>query len=192
MRTRVLISAAILASALALTACTPQSTSANGEPVEAGDSWTDSTSGNAPGERTCVLSVADGASLPDPKCTPGAITRALSPTDLAPVCAALDQPWPEVAPSVARSILNAYGINETDAEHYTVGYLVPPAIGGANDYRNIWPLPEADNTATRKAQTDELVSGAVCGQRAGIQAAQYVMASDWTTAADTLRLSPKK
>ncbi|HTL42679.1 MAG TPA: hypothetical protein VL294_14505 [Pseudolysinimonas sp.] len=191
MRTQALIGTAILAAALTLTACTPQSTPANGEPVEAGDSWTDTTTGSAPGERTCVLSVADGGSLPDPKCTPGAITRALSPTDIAPVCAALDQSFPEVAPSVARAVLTAYGINESNAEHYTVAYLVPPAIGGANDYRNIWPMPEDDNTATRKPQADELVSGAVCGQRTGIQAAQYVMASDWTTAADTLRLSPK-
>lgn len=191
MRPRVLISAAAIVAALTLSACTPQSTPAGGDPVEAGDSWTDTTTGAAPGERTCLLGVADGGSLPDPKCTPGAIARDLSPTDIAPVCAALDEPRPEVAPSVARAVLDAYGINESDAEHYTVAYLVPPAIGGANDYRNIWPMPEEDDTATRKPQTDELVSGAVCGQRAGIQAAQYVMASDWTTAADTLRLSPR-
>jgi hypothetical protein len=190
MRPRVLLGGAILLAALALTACTPQGTSANGEPVESGESWTDDTAGSAPGERSCVLGAAEGGSLPDPKCTPGAVTK-LGPTDIAPVCTALDKPEPEVAPSVAVKVLAAYGISESSAGSYVVGYLIPPAIGGANDYRNLWPMPEEDSTATRKPITDDLVSGAVCGQRAGMQAAQYVLASDWTTAADSLRLTGK-
>lgn len=187
MLTRIPLISVLAVAALALSACTAQTTE-NGDPVEVADAWTSGTSGSAPGEDSCKLDSTQEGSLPDPACTPGAITRALKPTDLAPVCSALQQVDAKVPAKTARAVFAAYGISGSDSADYVAAYLIPPAIGGANDYRNIWPMPQGDSTSTKKQLVDSIVSNAVCGQRAGIQAAQYAVASDWTAATDTLRL----
>ncbi|MDO7881003.1 hypothetical protein [Antiquaquibacter soli] len=170
-----------------LAGCTgPTTTTDVGEPVVASDSWSESTTGSAPGAGSCELDHGDEGTRPDASCTPGAVTSEISPADPSVVCR--ESAGGEINESVRSAVLSAYGIENEDAPRYRVDYLVPRQLGGANDFANLWPMPESDPSATTKAQTDAAVADAVCGGRAGIQAAQYAIAHNWTTALTVLGL----
>lgn len=174
--------------ALLLAGCFGPTVQPQGEPRTAGEAWTDSTTGSAPGAGSCAI-VEGEYTRPDPDCTPGAITTAISPADTSPTCLADNAATPEPAKDVALSVLRAYGIDEDAVDDYIVAYLVPRSLGGANDYSNLWPIAQNDPSHAQKVQIDAMVTDAVCANRAGIQAAQFVMSSDWTTALQNLKLA---
>ncbi|MGX5680901.1 hypothetical protein [Schumannella luteola] len=157
-----------------------------GEPVVIGDQWSDSTTGTPASPDSCELERHDNGLLPDPACTPGAITTQISPAETSPVCT--EVPETEPADSVRDSVLAAYGVDAADEGDYTVVYLIPRRLGGANDMANLWPVPTSDPSAKDKSDVDRIVADAVCGGRAGIQAAHYALSRDWTTAKSKLGL----
>ena len=183
---QVLIATATLT---ALTGCVGPTIDPQGEPRVAGDVWTETTSGSAPAAGSCIVAEDGDALLPDAKCTPGAITSDISAADTSPVCLSSNAEEPAVDEGAARSVFAAYGIDETDAANYTIDYLIPRSLGGANDFANLWPLPSGDPVVARKDQMDIAVADAVCNGRAGIQAAQFVMGNDWPGALTSLGLA---
>lgn len=124
--------------------------------------------------------------LPDPECTPGSVTTEISPADTSSVC--LETPADDVSDDVSNAILGAYGIGSDDRSDYVVDYLIPRSLGGANDYTNLWPIPLNDPSYDKKVAAVSAIEEAVCGGRAGIQAAQYALADDWSTSLTMLKL----
>lgn len=182
-------SAAAMAAVVAvvLAGCIPAAESEpEGDPRVVGTQWTEATTGSAAGAAQCELVNGSGGLLPDEACTPGAVTSEISPADTAPVCgASVDS---EVSASVRASVLHAYGIGDIDHDKYVIDFLVPRQLGGANDFANLWPIPLNDPARSIKEAVESSTIDAVCGGRAGIQAAQYAIASDWTTALSLLRI----
>jgi hypothetical protein len=67
---------------------------------------------------------------------------------------------------------------------WRLDWLVPPALGGANDIQNLWPVPAG--TAPLKGETDRDVLRAVCHGAVRLTAAQQAMAAGWIFAKTTL------
>lgn len=65
--------------------------------------------------------------------------------------------------------------------HWRLDWLVPVSLGGANDLRNLWPVPTPE-TATLKKKVDGDVLRAVCAGTVSLTAAQSAMAGDWVYA----------
>lgn len=180
----------IMATALmaSLAGCT-QPTAAIGDPAVIGEGWSTTTTGS--GSSGCEFGGESGALLPDPGCTPGAVTTELSPADTGAVCGHPNITRPNVPGSVRETALDSYGLAEETPTEYVLDYLIPQGLGGANDFANLWPIPADDATATAKEEVEDKVILAVCGGQVGLQAAQYALANDWTKALDTLQLAPK-
>lgn len=173
--------------ALMLTGCVPAAeVQPEGDPRVVGTEWTETTTGSAASTAQCELVQGSDGLLPDEECTPGAVTSEISAANTAPVCGAPS--GPDVSATVRTSVLNAYGVAELDHDKYVIDFLVPRQLGGANDFANLWPIPLNDPAMTTKRATEAAAIDAVCGGRAGIQAAQYALASDWTSALALLRI----
>lgn len=179
--TLAVVAALVLAGCVAAAEVQPE-----GDPRVVASEWTETTSGSAAGTAQCELVQGSDGLLPDEDCTPGAVTSEISPANTTPVCGAPSSP--DVDPTVRTSVLNAYGVGELEHDKYVIDFLVPRQLGGANDFANLWPIPLNDPARTTKQATDAAAIDAVCGGRAGIQAAQYALASDWTTALALLRI----
>lgn len=92
---------------------------------------------------------------------------------------------PEPAdPTVRQRILTNYGMAHVPEDEYELDYLITPALGGANDPRNLWPERYSDRTwnAKVKDQLEELLPSLVCAGRVDLQTAQRDIAADWIAA----------
>jgi anti-sigma factor RsiW len=92
---------------------------------------------------------------------------------------------PEPAdPAVRQRILANYGMAHVPEEEYELDYLITPALGGANDPRNLWPERYSDRTwnAKVKDQLEELLPSLVCAGRIDLHTAQRDIAADWIAA----------
>jgi len=119
-------------------------------------------------------------SLPEPSLTPGAVATA----DRSQVCAAPRPKNSAVPPSLARKVFEEYGMPYAKPQAYEVDYLITPALGGADDIRNLWPQSNADaiwNSRVKDALEDRL-HALVCGGDLDLDAAQRDLSSDWIAA----------
>jgi hypothetical protein len=92
---------------------------------------------------------------------------------------------PEPAdPSVRQRILANYGMAHVPEDQYELDYLITPALGGANDPRNLWPERYSDRTwnAKVKDQLEDLLPNLVCAGQIDLQTAQRDIAADWIAA----------
>lgn len=179
-RTPLLAAATVLVGLAGLLAgCTPTPvTSTDGDPVVVAETWSETTAGAA--ASGCEFGSEGDAVLPDADCTPGAVRSEISAANTSLVCTASQEVL--VPDETKKAVLAAYGIDAAKADAYVVNYLIPRAIGGANDFGNLWPIPLTDSAAAGKADVDEVLAEAVCDGRTGIQAAQFTVAQNWATA----------
>lgn len=138
----------------------------------------------APG--SCHAWGAAGLSLPDPRCTPGAIDPSVTPQNIhTTICRrgysdAVRPPQP-ITEAEKRASLLAYG-DPGSAGGYEYDHLIPLGLGGArNDPRNLWPQPGP--TPNRKDSVEGNLHAAVCSGRLSLRAAQARIATDWRSAA---------
>ena len=138
----------------------------------------------APG--TChYRTAADGSTLPDPQCTPGATNPAVTPDTLSStICAkgysASIRPPKEVTEAEKRSNAASYdyqgSLADTEYDH-----LIPLALGGdPNDPRNLWVEPTA--SPNPKDDVEFRLIQLVCRRTVALGDAQAAIAGDWTTA----------
>ncbi|WP_324614483.1 hypothetical protein [Streptomyces sp. MMG1121] len=143
---------------------------------------------------------ASGEPLPDPKCTPGATSPAVTQANLkSTIC----QPGytkgirPPASITGKEKQLNAasYGFTGSlrDAEE---DHLVPLEDGGdPNDARNLWVQPPdpghkpGSGINNKKDPIESKIHTAVCSGKVQLNAAQKAIATDWTTTEKTLGLS---
>jgi hypothetical protein len=121
------------------------------------------------------------AGTPDPNQTPGATV----PVTLREVCqqAFLDRD-PVISPERAQQVFRQYGIQDPGAGHYEVDYLITPALGGADDIRNMWPQPYSTgiwNSHVKDALEDHLRQ-LVCSGQVRLADAQQELSKDWVAA----------
>jgi hypothetical protein len=124
-------------------------------------------------------------SLPDPRCTPGAISPAVTQANLdSTVCSPgytkTVRPPESVTEHEKEASLAAYG-DSGPLHDYEYDHLVPLELGGAaNDPRNLWPEP--GTTPNPKDGLENRLRSTVCAGELSLAAAQREVAVDWVAA----------
>jgi hypothetical protein len=120
-------------------------------------------------------------------CVPGAITSGVTESNLSrTACRAtyarrMRPPASELAVA-RRRVAEEFG--PRIGTGWRLDWLVPPALGGANDITNLWPAPQ--ETARLKGEIERDVLRAVCRGTVRLAAAQQAMAAGWIFAKTTL------
>jgi hypothetical protein len=119
--------------------------------------------------------------VPDGQLTPGA-TRIVTKEDL---CSSKSfEGFYPIPARVASSVFAKYQIQNPRPRSYEVDYLITPALGGAEDIRNLWPQPYASgewNAHVKDALEDRL-HDLVCTDQIDLAVAQREIASNWINA----------
>ena len=159
--------------------------------VAVGPGPTNYTEQPQPAPGTChYRTAANGQILPDPNCTPGAISPKVNPDTLATTICRTGytksiRPPASITEIEKRENAAAYGyfgsLRDVEYDH-----LVPLELGGdSNDPRNLWIEPGA--SPNLKDGVESRLHELVCEGRVPLAAAQEAIATDWTTALDTVR-----
>lgn len=142
----------------------------------------------APG--TCHYRPEGAVLMPDPACTPGATSPAVTQASIsATICvsgytAGIRPPTSVTGPEKA-GLLLAYSFTG-DAKTTELDHLVPLELGGdPGDIRNLWPEPN-DRTGAKSVQNGKDVvenraKAAVCAGTMTLAHAQQGIASDWVS-----------
>ena len=89
-----------------------------------------------------------------------------------------------VTADMRRRVFQVYGISGADPRAYEVDYLITPALGGADDIRNLWPqsyVATAWNARVKDSLEDRL-RDLVCGGQLDLAEAQRDISADWIAA----------
>jgi hypothetical protein len=118
--------------------------------------------------------------LPERRLTPGAIATA----DRAQVCDSAQPKNRDVPVSLQRRVFEEYGISRAEPQAYEVDYLITPALGGADDIRNLWPQSYSATVwnARVKDTLEDYLREQVCSGRLDLRTAQRDISSDWIAA----------
>ncbi|MGH2888859.1 MAG: hypothetical protein ACRDNJ_04440 [Solirubrobacteraceae bacterium] len=124
--------------------------------------------------------------LPDRRCTPGALNRAVSQATIgATICrsgwTSTVRPPESVTEAEKRASMRAYGDHKPMGD-YEYDHLVPLELGGAtNDRRNLWPEPGA--SPNPKDSLENRLRAAVCEGNLALAVAQREIAANWVALA---------
>lgn len=119
--------------------------------------------------------------LPDSRLTPG-YARALSKAEVCGITA--DDDTRAVPVELARRVFREYRIDRPRPRAYEMDYLISPALGGADDVRNLWPQPYNEgvwNSRVKDALEDHLREQ-VCDGSLELARVQSELARDWIAA----------
>ncbi|WP_328335860.1 MULTISPECIES: hypothetical protein [unclassified Streptomyces] len=154
-----------------------------------------------PAAGSCTYRYEKGEPLEDPKCTPGAISPAVTQANLKSTICRKGGYTSGIRPSTyvtgKEKKLNAasYGFTGRmgDAEY---DHLISLQLGGdPNDPRNLWVEPadpdhkNGTGVNNKKDPVETKLHTAVCADKVTLAAAQRAIVTDWTTALSTLNLS---
>lgn len=160
-----------------------------------GPVWSaDGLAGPVPAPGSCHYGRPGSDPLPDPRCTPGVVSAAVTQEDLAStICRAgysvSVRPPESLTEPFKRADFSAYGV-DAPLQGYELDHLVPLELGGSSDTRNLWPELD-DHPAPGVANSKDLVEHAlnhlVCRAVEGLSylplaTAQTLIAKNWTTA----------
>ncbi|WP_406126868.1 hypothetical protein [Streptomyces sp. NBC_00989] len=153
-----------------------------------------------PAAGSCHYQYLKGEPLEDPKCTPGAISPAVTQSNLKSTICRKGGYTSGIRPSTSvtgkEKELNAasYGFTGRmgDAEY---DHLISLQLGGdPNDYRNLWVEPadpghrKGSGVNNAKDPVETKLHTAVCKGKVTLAAAQQAIVTDWTTALSRLGL----
>jgi hypothetical protein len=124
-------------------------------------------------------------SLPDRRCTPGAVDHAVTQANIHDtICrrgyTRMIRPPESVTVREKRRSLVAYG--DTGSAHdYEYDHLIALELGGApNDPRNLWPEPGA--SPNMKDELEGRLRREVCAGQLSLRVAQHAIAGNWVAA----------
>ncbi len=119
-------------------------------------------------------------SSPEPSLTPGAVAF----VSREQVCKSTLTKNRAVPASVRRKVFEEYGISGAEPRAYEVDYLISPALGGADDIRNLWPQSYAATAwnAYVKDSLEDRLRELVCSGQLDLASAQRDISSDWIAA----------
>ena len=119
-------------------------------------------------------------SFPEPSLTPGVVLT----MNRDQICRSA-RPKNRIVPaSLQRRVFEEYGIAGAEPRSYEVDYLITPALGGADDIRNLWPQSYSSavwNASVKDALEDRL-HDLVCEGQLDLATAQRDISSDWIAA----------
>lgn len=119
-------------------------------------------------------------SFPEPSLTPG-VAIAVNPQQ---ICHSTGPKNRMVPAALQRRVFEEYGIAGAEPRAYEVDYLITPALGGADDIRNLWPQSYSSavwNARVKDALEDRL-HDMVCQGQLDLATAQQDISSDWIAA----------
>lgn len=138
--------------------------------------------------------------LPDPGCTPGAIDPGVTQANLAQtICrpggyTASVRPPESITEAAKLQAMRAYGLTGSPSL-YEFDHLSPISLGGSSDSRNLWVERNVGGTGgyilNAKDQLELDAHSSVCSGRVSLAAAQNAIATNWTTAEQTLGVTYK-
>ena len=134
---------------------------------------------------TCHARGTGELSMPDPRCTPGAIDPAVTQRNLGrTIChsgySESVRPPESITEPEKRASLLAYG-DRRPLRDYEYDHLVSLELGGArNDPRNLWPEPGA--SPNPKDALEDHLHALVCDGKLKLAAAQLTIARHWVSA----------
>ena len=134
---------------------------------------------------SCHARGAGDFSMPDPRCTPGAIDPAVTQSNLSrTICHAgyseTVRPPESITETEKRASLLAYG-DRKPLHAYEYDHLVSLELGGArNDPRNLWPEP--GTIPNPKDALETHLHAQVCDGKLKLAAAQLTIARRWVSA----------
>jgi hypothetical protein len=118
-------------------------------------------------------------SAPDARLTPGATVLA----DRQTICGFANVKNKSVPVALRKKVFEEYGIRGAQPKFYEVDYLVTPALGGADDIRNLWPHSySAVWNAKVKDDLEDHLRDMVCSGELDLSQAQKDIATDWIAA----------
>ena len=124
-------------------------------------------------------------SLPDPRCTPGAVSAEVTQGDIhSTICrrgySKSVRPPESVTESEKRASMKAYG-DRGPLRDYEYDHLIPLELGGAaNDERNLWPEPGA--SPNPKDALEDRLRSIGCAGKLRLAVARREIAGDWVAA----------
>ena len=142
---------------------------------------------------TCHARGHGPLSLPDPGCTPGALSPAVNPGTLSTtICRSgyteTVRPSESITEREKEASLRSYG-DSGPLHLFEYDHLVPLELGGApNDPRNLWPEP--GGTPNPKDKVENRLRELVCDGRVPLAVAQRAIARDWVAEYRRLYGSP--
>jgi hypothetical protein len=152
--------------------------------------------GSAHAAATCSQ---DYLPLPDSNCTPGATNPDVTQDTIdSTICVsgwtATIRPPSSYTTALKKQQIVEYGYSDTNLSDYEEDHFIPLELGGApRDPANLWPEPRYDTgtgyTSADKDAVENKLKTAVCDGRVQLADAQNAIATDWTTALQTLGLS---
>ena len=118
--------------------------------------------------------------VPNARLTPGAAVFA----DRQEVCSTAEPKNRMVPVSLRKRVLEEYGVGNAEPRAYEVDYLITPALGGADDIRNLWPQSYAANgwNARVKDALEDRMHEMVCEGQLDLTTAQREISTDWIAA----------
>jgi hypothetical protein len=123
---------------------------------------------------------AMAAALPNSRLTPGA-TRLIKREQVCAIDLSADAR--EIPVQLALQVFQEYGIRKPRPRAYEVDYLITPALGGADDIRNLWPQPYSGVwTAQIKDALEDHLRTLVCSGQLDLATAQEEIATNWIAA----------
>lgn len=148
--------------------------------------------------RCALRHSANGRWLPDPGCTPGAASSAVSQSNIhSTICitgytASVRAPESETS-RVKTAAMRSYNQPTPGRTTTELDHQVPLELGGSNDIKNLWPEPsDISNGGYRntKDSVERALNRAVCAAhpRVTLVQAQNAINDDWTTALQALHL----
>ncbi|WP_042364299.1 hypothetical protein [Streptacidiphilus neutrinimicus] len=137
--------------------------------------------------------------LPDPSCTPGATNPDVTQATIgSTICVsgwtATIRPSTSYTNALKKQQIAEYGYSDTSMADYEEDHFIPLELGGdPRDPNNLWPEPRyatggTSETSFSKDSVETRLKTAVCHGTVSLAAAQDAIATDWTTALQSLGL----
>jgi hypothetical protein len=174
----------VLAVSICLSACAHNSTTPVAPPPTHGSSPLDQhheqstqPSGVVPLAATSRVGCEARASLPDSRCTPGAVMK----VDVEVVCHESTKGRRHVAASVHQRAFTDYGLPFPQPRGaFEVDHLIPLELGGDNTIENIWAeAAEPRPGFHEKDRVENYLHRKVCAGGMPLGEAQRLIATDW-------------
>ena len=155
-----------------------------------------------PAVGSCHFGYDHGQPLPDPKCTPGALSPAVTQATLATTICRSGGYTSTIRPPVGvtnkEKAANAKSYGYTGSLHDAeYDHLISLQLGGdPNDPRNLWVEPPSPGHKAGagpnnpKDAVETRLHTAICKNQVTLLAAQQAIATDWETAEQRLGLKP--
>jgi hypothetical protein len=127
------------------------------------------------------LPVFAHSELPDPRLTPGSVSRNITIVDICTV--GYSRHARSVSLATKRRVYAEYGMPHWVTGEHELDHLIPLELGGSNGIRNLWPEPNGTywNAKAKDALEDKLHT-MVCRGDVPLAEAQRMIATDWISA----------